>query len=88
MKLKQLQIRRKDKWEDANRSLIGSIWFESTTGEEIKILIDEATSSKIVEMCAQGIANAASDLSQIILDDIKCLPPPSRLTPLTEESHF
>ena len=75
MFLKQLAIRRKDSWEDKNRPLVGSVWFENTDGNEVKINIDEATSIRIVNLCAVGIISAASELGQAMVEDLALTTP-------------
>jgi len=73
MQLKQLAIRRKDAWEDKTRPLVGSVWFEGPTGEEVKINLDEATSARVVELCAEGIVNASRAVADILIQDMKLL---------------
>jgi len=73
MFLKQLAIRRKDTWEDKSRPLVGTVWFENTEGAEVKINIDEATSAKIVALCAEGIVNAGKELASVLIQDMALL---------------
>lgn len=70
MFLKQLAIRRKETWEDKSRPLVGTVWFENIDGNEVKINIDEATSVKIVELCAQGIVNAGREVAGALIQDM------------------
>lgn len=70
MFLKQLAVRRKESWEDKNRPLVGSVWFEGPAGEEVKINLDEGTSAKIVELCAEGIVNAGKEVANTLIQDM------------------
>jgi hypothetical protein len=70
MFLKQLAIRRKDTWEDKARPLVGSVWFENEEGTEIKINVDEPTSARIVELCAQGIVDAGKEVAGALTADM------------------
>jgi hypothetical protein len=70
MFLKQLTIRRKDKWEDAARPLVGSVWFEGPTGEEIKINLTEEAATQITFLCANGIVEASREISKLLVEDM------------------
>jgi hypothetical protein len=70
MRLKQLAIRRKEAYEDKNRPLTGTVLFEGADGAEIKINVSESTSNRIVELCAEGVVDAATELSQLMVRDV------------------
>ena len=70
MFLSKLAIRRKDTWEDKERPLVGSVWFESPQGEEIKLNLDAETSEHIVTLCAAGIVRAAQKVGAILTEDM------------------
>jgi len=70
MFVSKIAIRRKDSWEDKARPLVGSVWFENQEGTEVKINVDEATSARIVELCAEGILNAGKDVANALIADM------------------
>lgn len=70
MQLKHLAIRRKESWEDRTRQLAGTVCFEGEDGLEVKVNVDEATSARIVELCAEGILNAGKDLARMLVEDV------------------
>jgi hypothetical protein len=70
MILAKLAIRRKDTWEDKERSLVGSVWFEGENGEEIKINIDEVSATAIVALCAKGIVDASTQVATLMVQDV------------------
>jgi hypothetical protein len=72
MRLTQLHIRRKSKYEDPNESLTGEVTFTNEKNKiETKINISNAAAIRIVELCAEGIVDAGHELAQMIIDDLK-----------------
>lgn len=70
MRLKTLNIRRKENWEDKERRLVGTVVFEDDNGNEIKINVDEGMSNQIVELCATGIVRASHAVATMMVKDV------------------
>lgn len=54
MRLKELQIRRRQSYEEMPGTLVGTVEFESPKGR-ITVGLDEESARRVVEVCAQGI---------------------------------
>lgn len=62
MHLKRLEIRRLERYEKLAGQLVGKVEFEGEDGA-ITVHLDDATSHRVLEACAEGVAEKARDVA-------------------------
>lgn len=63
MRLRELIIRRKEKWEDKEEKLAGIVRFVDDASNEVKVILNERVSVRVLDLCAREIAEAGLDLA-------------------------
>lgn len=62
MHLKRLEVRRMERYENNPGQLVGKVEFENADGA-LTVHLDEATSQRVLEACAEGVAAKARDVA-------------------------
>ena len=62
MHLKRLEVRRLERYEKGAGSLIGKVEFEDENGA-LTVHLDDATSQRVLEACAEGVAEKAREVA-------------------------
>ncbi len=65
MHLKRLEIMRFERWEKNPGQLHGKVEFENEGGT-FTVHLDEATSLRVLEACAEGVANKAREVATLM----------------------
>ena len=65
MHLKRLEVRRRENYEKGAGSLVGKVEFEDENGA-LTVHLDDATSQRVLEACAEGVAEKAKEVASLI----------------------
>ena len=65
MMLKRLEVRRLERYERGAGSLLGKVEFEDENGA-ITVHLDDATSQRVLEACAEGVAAKAQEVAGLM----------------------
>ena len=65
MILKRLEVRRMEAYEKTPGQLVGQVQFEDKNGA-LTVHLDEATSQRVLEACAEGVAEKAREVAGLM----------------------